>query len=76
MDHNRPPTHTDFRSETTRMLKTLKHQIDMIQSDISSIKRDIFVLKTIKEVKEETVHPEPKVNITKEEEYSGGWRLW
>lgn len=76
MNRDRPPTPTDFRSETGRMLKTLKHQIDMIQSDISSIKRDIFVLKTIKEVKSETEHPEPKPNTTKEEEYSGGWRLW
>ena len=75
---DRCPTHADFRAETTRILKVLKHQIDMIQSDISSIKRDIFLLKTIKEVKSETVkpEPEPKVNITKEEEYAGGWRFW
>ena len=70
------PTNAEFKSETTRMLKVLKRQLDVIQSDISSIKRDIFILKTIKEVKSETVHPEPKPNTTKEEEYSGGWRLW
>ena len=74
MDHNHTPA--EFRSETLRLLKVLKHQIDMIKSDISSMKRDIFILKTIKEVKEDTVHPEPKPNTTKEEEYSGGWRLW
>jgi len=76
MDRNHPPTNAEFKSETTRMLKTLKHQLDVIQSDISSIKRDIFLLKTVREVKSETVHPEPKVNTTKEQEYSGGWRLW
>lgn len=77
MDRCQP--HAEFRSETTRILKVIKHQIDMIQSDISSIKRDIFLLKTIKEVKSETplkLEPEPKVNITKEEEYAGGWRFW
>jgi len=76
MDRNHPPTNAEFKSETTRMLKTLKHQLDVIQSDISSIKRDIFLLKTVREVKSETVHPEPKVNTTKKQEYSGGWRLW
>ena len=59
---DRAVTNADFRAETTRVLKQLKHQLDVISSDISSIKRDIFLLKTIKEVKSETikVEPEPK----------------
>jgi len=76
MDRDHTPTNAEFKSETTRMLKCLKNQLDVIQSDISSIKRDIFLLKTVREVKSETVHPEPNPNTTKNEEYSGGWRLW
>ncbi len=78
MDRSQTPTNAEFRAECTRMMKVLKHQLDLIQSDISSIKRDIFLLKTIKEVKSETLklEPEPKPNTTKEEEYAGGWRFW
>lgn len=80
MDRNHP-TNAEFRAESTRMMKVLKHQLDMIQCDISSMKRDIFLLKTIKEVKSETIKLEPlrqvpKPNTTKEEEYAGGWRFW
>jgi len=57
-------TNAEFRAETTRMLKQLKHQLDVISGDISSLKRDMFLLKTIKEVKSDTikvkVEPEPE----------------
>ncbi len=81
MDRGQTPTNAEFRAESSRMMKVLKHQLDMIQGDISSIKRDIFLLKTIKEVKSETIKLEPlrqvpKPNTTKEEEYAGGWRFW
>lgn len=60
---DRVMTNAEFRTETTRALKQLKHQLDMIAGDISSIKRDIFLLKTVKEVKKDTVkvktEPEP-----------------
>jgi len=61
---DRVMTNADFRTETTRMLKQLKNQLDVISGDISSIKRDLFLLKTIKEVKSDTikvkVEPEPE----------------
>ena len=41
---DRVMTNADFRAETTRALKQLKHQLDVISGDISSIKRDIFLL--------------------------------
>ncbi|MAB37488.1 MAG: hypothetical protein CL525_00250 [Aequorivita sp.] len=68
---DRVVTNADFRAETTRVLKQLKHQLDVISSDISSIKRDIFLLKTIKEVKKDTikVEPEPEPEPKKSE----GW---
>ncbi len=60
---DRVMTNADFRAETTRMLKQLKHQLDVISGDISSIKRDLFLLKTVKEVKSDTIkvktEPEP-----------------
>ena len=50
-------------------LKKLQLDVDKIKADISQIKNDIRVKKIQDMV-------EPKVNTTKEEEYSGGWRLW
>ena len=50
-------------------LKQLQIDVDKMKADISQIKNDIRV-KTIQDM------VEPKVNTTKEEEYSGGWRLW
>jgi allophanate hydrolase subunit 1 len=50
-------------------LKQLQVDLDEMKTDISQIKNDIRV-KTIQDM------VEPKVNTTKEEEYSGGWRLW
>ena len=61
---DRVMTNADFRAETTRALKQLKHQLDVSSGDISSIKRDIFLLKTIKDVKKDTIkvktEPEPE----------------
>lgn len=67
------PIQAEFRTETTRMLKTLKHQLDMISSDISTIKRDIFLLKTIKEVKEDTKKEQKEKKEEKEPKQSEGW---
>ncbi len=50
-------------------LKQLKIDMESLKTDISQIKNDLRV-KTIQDM------VEPKVNTTKEEEYSGGWRLW
>jgi hypothetical protein len=50
-------------------LKQLQIDVDKMKADISQIKNDIRVKKIQDMV-------EPKVNTTKEEEYSGGWRLW
>tara|TARA_R100000353_G_scaffold63861_1_gene50010 strand:+ start:1609 stop:1818 length:210 start_codon:yes stop_codon:yes gene_type:complete len=50
-------------------LKQLQVDMDKMKTDISQIKNDIRVKKIQDMV-------EPKVNTTKEEEYSGGWRLW
>ena len=50
-------------------LKQLQIDMDKMKTDISQIKNDIRVKKIQDMV-------EPKVNTTKEEEYSGGWRLW
>ena len=50
-------------------LKQLQIDVDKMKTDISQIKNDIRVKKIQDMV-------EPKVNTTKEEEYSGGWRLW
>ena len=50
-------------------LKQLQLDVDKIKADISQVKNDIRVKKIQDLV-------EPKVNTTKEEEYSGGWRLW
>lgn len=62
-------TNAEFRAETTRMLKQLKHQLDVISGDISSLKRDMFLLKTIKEVKSDTIKKEPEPEAKKPE----GW---
>ena len=72
---DRAMTNADFRVETTRTLKQLKHQLDVISGDISSIKRDIFLLKTIKEVKSETikVEPEPEPEPKKTESWWWGY---
>ena len=50
-------------------LKKLQVYVDNMKTDISQIKNYIRVKKIQDMV-------EPKVNTTKEEEYSGGWRLW
>ena len=50
-------------------LKQLQVDMDQMKTDISQIKNDIRVKKIQDMV-------EPKVNTSKEEEYSGGWRLW
>ncbi len=53
----------------SKSLKELQLDVDEMKTNISKIKNDIRV-KTIQDM------VEPKVNTTKEEEYSGGWRLW
>jgi len=50
-------------------LKQLQIDLEKMRTDISQIKNDIRVKKIQDMV-------EPEVNTTKEEEYSGGWRLW
>jgi hypothetical protein len=50
-------------------LKQLQIDVDKMKTDISQIKNDIRVKKIQDMI-------EPKVNTSKEEEYSGGWRLW
>ncbi len=74
---DRVMTNAEFRTETTRALKQLKHQLDMIAGDISSIKRDIFLLKTVKEVKKDTVkiktEPEPDPEPKKPESWWWGY---
>ena len=50
-------------------LKQLQIDVDKMKTDKSQIKNDIRGKKIQDMV-------EPKVNTTKEEEYSGGWRLW
>ena len=74
---DRVMTNADFRAETTRMLKQLKHQLDVISGDISSLKRDMFLLKTIKEVKSDTikvkVEPEPAREAVPKKPESWWW---
>ena len=70
---DRVMTNAEFRAETMRALKQLKHQIDVISSDISSIKRDIFLLKTIKEVKKDTIKVEPEPEPEPEAKKPEGW---
>ena len=50
-------------------LKQLQVDMDKMKTDISQIKNDLRVKKIQDMI-------EPKVNTSKEEEYSGGWRLW
>jgi len=55
--------------DISKSLKELQLDMDKMRTDISQIKNDIRVKKIQDMV-------EPEVNTTKEEEYSGGWRLW
>ena len=57
--------------DISKSLKELQLDMDKIKINISQIKNDLRV-KTIQDM----VEVEPKVNTSKEEEYSGGWRLW
>ena len=50
-------------------LKQLQLDLEQMKTDISFLKNDIRVQK-IKDM------VEPKVDTSKAEEYSGGWRLW
>jgi|DEB0MinimDraft_6_1074348.scaffolds.fasta_scaffold21282_3 hypothetical protein len=57
--------------DISKSLKELQLDMDKIKINISQIKNDLRV-KTIQDM----VEVEPKVNTSKEEEYSGGWRIW
>ena len=58
----------EMLSEALRSLKTLKHQMDVIRHDISSIKQDIFTLKTLSEIKSDTKPIEIKKEKVEDEE--------
>jgi len=55
--------------DISKSLKELQLDLDKVKTDISYIKNDLRVKKIQDMI-------EPNVNTTKEEEYSGGWRLW
>ena len=55
--------------DISKSLKQLQIDVDELKTNISQMKNDLRV-KTIQDL------VEPKVDTTKEEEYSGGWRLW
>jgi len=57
--------------DISKSLKELQLDMDKIKINISQIKNDLRV-KTIQDM----VEVEPKVNTSKEEEYSGGRRIW
>lgn len=59
----------DILIDLSLSLKQLQVDVDQMKTDISQIKNDIRVKKIQDMV-------EPKVKTTKEEEYTGGWRLW
>ena len=59
----------DILIDLSLSLKQLQIDMDKMKTDISQIKNDIRVKKIQDMI-------EPKVNTSKEEEYSGGWRLW
>ena len=59
----------DLLVDISLSLKKLQVDVDQMKTDISQIKNDIRVKKIQDMV-------EPKVDTSKAEEYSGGWRLW
>ena len=63
----------EMLSEALRSLKTLKHQMDVIRHDISSIKQDIFTLKTLGEVKSDTKPIEIKKEKVEEPPKPEAW---
>tara|TARA_R100000951_G_scaffold13295_1_gene10518 strand:- start:527 stop:751 length:225 start_codon:yes stop_codon:yes gene_type:complete len=63
----------EMLSEALRSLKVLKNNMDVIRHDISSIKQDIFTLKTLGEVKSDTKPIEIKKEKVEEPPKPESW---